>query len=54
MLTVFEHLINLFGFMKRYLVESCFGAKDDSRVDQDTDHGYAIPHVEDLVQNRNT
>ena len=47
MLNVFEHLINLFGFVKRYLVESCFGAKDD--LGGDTDHGYAIPHVEELV-----
>ena len=54
MLNVFEHLINLFGFVKQYLVESCSGHKDDSRIYRDTDHGYAITRVEDLVWNRNT
>ena len=49
MLNVFEHLINLFGFVKRYLVESCSGHKDESRIYRDTDHGYAITQVEDLV-----
>ena len=32
LLNVFEHLINLFGFVKRYLVDSCSGHKDDSRI----------------------
>ena len=49
MLNVFEHLMNLFGFVKRYLVESCSGHKDDSTTYRDTDHGYAITQVEDLV-----
>ena len=49
MLNVFEHLINLFGFVKRYLVESCSSHKGDSRIYRDTDHGYAITQVEDLV-----
>ena len=49
MLNFFEHLINLFGFVKQYLVESCSGHKGDSRIYRDTDHGYAITQVEDLV-----